>query len=103
MRFGIMTMQLDALIPSGATSASPQNAMAQISQFDFSLLVRQLASRGFNPIELGGDLAMFMPQTFAPASIEKLAALKKELGITYTVHLPLWSVEPSTPLADSRR
>lgn len=103
MRFGIMTMQLGALIPSGAASASPQSAMAQISQFDFSLLVRQLASHGFNPIELGGDLQMFMPHTFAPASIEKLVALKKELGITYTVHLPLWSVEPSTPLAPVRQ
>jgi len=101
MRFGIMTMQLSALIPSGITS--PQNAMAQISQFDFSLLVRQLASHGFNPIELSGDLAMFMPQTFAPASIEKLVALKRELDITYTVHLPLWSVEPSTPLAPVRQ
>lgn len=101
MRFGIMTMQLSALIPSGA--ASPQNALAQISQFDFSALVRQLASHGFDPIELGGDLGMFLPHIYAPASIEKLAALKKELGITYTVHLPLWSVEPSTPLAPVRQ
>lgn len=101
MRFGIMTMQLGALIPSGVTS--PQSALAQINQFDFSLLVRQLAAHGFNPIELGGDLGMFMPHTYSPASIEKLAALKKELGITYTVHLPLWSVEPSTPLVPVRQ
>jgi len=94
---------LGALIPSGAAYASPQSAMAQISQFDFSSLVRQLASHGFNPIELGGDLGMFMPHTYARASIEKLAALKKELGITYTVHLPLWSVEPSTPLVPVRQ
>ncbi|MBI5033257.1 MAG: sugar phosphate isomerase/epimerase [Chloroflexi bacterium] len=95
MRYGIMTMQLSALIPSGVTS--PQAAMAQIAQFDLSSLVRQLVSHGFKTIELGGDLAMFMPHTFAPSSIEKLAALKKDLAITYTVHLPLWSVEPSTP------
>jgi len=100
MKFGIMTMQLGALIPSGA---SPQNAMAQIAQFDLSSLVRQLASHGFNPIELGGDLVMFMPHTFAPPSINKLGVLKKELGIDYTVHLPLWSVEPSTPLTPVRQ
>ena len=101
MRFGIMTMQLSSLIPSGATS--PQAALAQIAQFDFSSLVRQLVSHGFKTIELGGDLAMFMPHTFAPPSIEKLAALKKELGITYTVHLPLWSIEPSTPESHVRQ
>jgi len=100
VQFGIMTMQLGALIPS---ASSPQTAMAQISQFDFASLVRHLVSHGFNPIELGGDLVMFMPHTFAPPSIEKLAALKQELGITYTVHLPLWSVEPSTPLTPVRQ
>jgi len=100
MQFGIMTMQLSALIPS---APSPQSALAQISQFDFSALVRQLASHQFNPIELGGDLVMFIPHTFAPPSIEKLAALKQELGIEYTVHLPLWSVEPSTPLTPVRQ
>lgn len=100
MQFGIMTMQLSALIPS---ASSPASAMAQIGQFDLAALVRQLVTHGFNPIELGGDLVMFMPHTFAPPSIEKLAAVKQELGIEYTVHLPLWSVEPSTPLTPVRQ
>jgi hypothetical protein len=34
--------------------------------------------------------------------MEKLLELKAR-GITYTVHLPLWSVEPSTPLRPVRR
>jgi len=38
-----------------------------------------------------------------PQSIERLALLKQELGLSYTVHLPLWSVEPSTPLAPVRQ
>jgi sugar phosphate isomerase/epimerase len=100
MRFGIMTMQLSALVPSARTA---QEALGQIGNFDLSALVHQLATHGFNPIELGGDLMMFMPHTFAPASIEKLAAVKHELGLTYTVHLPLWSVEPSTPLTPVRQ
>lgn len=41
---------------------------------------------------------MWFPQTFSPTAIEELTQLKEELGLTYTVHLPLWSVEPSTPL-----
>ncbi len=100
MRFGIMAMQVGRLVPANVT---PQNAAAYIGGFDHSALVRQLVSAGFNPVELGGDLLMFMPQTYAPPAIEKLAALKQELGISYTVHLPLWSVEPSTPLIPVRQ
>lgn len=99
MRFGIMAMQMKALIPSGL---SPQAMGGHIVNFDHAALVRQLHAYGFNLIELGGDLSMFMPQTFAPPAIERLAALKAELGLSYTVHLPLWSVEPSTPLTPVR-
>ncbi len=99
MRFGIMAMQLHKLIPS---NLSPAQALDYVSSFEHAALVRDLYGHGFNPIELGGDLGMFMPQTFLPPAIEALAALKEELGVTYTVHLPLWSVEPSTPLPPVR-
>lgn len=100
MRFGIMAMQMERLMPPALGLHDMQNYLVY---FDHATLVRQLHHYGFNPIELGGDLAMFMPQTFAPPAIERLAALKAELGVTYTVHLPLWSVEPSTPLTPVRR
>jgi sugar phosphate isomerase/epimerase len=100
MRFGIMNMQMDALIPPGF---SPQNAQAHIAGFDHPTLVRQMAAPGFNLIELGGDLTLFFPQAYAPQTVERLAALKAELGLSYTVHLPLWSVEPSTPLTPVRQ
>ncbi len=100
MRIGIMAMQVGRLIPS---NLPPQSAGAYISGFDHSALVRQLVSAGFKLIELGGDLAMFMPQSFGPTAIEQLAWLKQELGLSYTVHLPLWSVEPSTPLVPVRQ
>ena len=100
MRFGIMAMQLDELIPSGLSS---QAALAHVAGFDHAALVRRLASSGFNLIELGGDLGLFFPQAFTPRAVEKLVALKQELHLGYTVHLPLWSVEPSTPLAPVRQ
>src|SRR3972149_3139877 len=99
MRFGIMAMQLEALIPSG----KPQNEIIQhIAGFDHAQLVKQIATRGFQLIELGGDLSVFLPQSFSPAAVDALAALKDQLGLAYTVHLPLWSVEPSTPLSAVR-
>jgi len=94
MRFGIHAFQLDALIPPGL---SPQEVMAHIASFEHADLIKSLVGKGFNLIELGGDLSLFLPQTFSPEAIEKLAALKEGIGVTYTLHLPLWSVEPSTP------
>ena len=100
MRFGIKAMQMDALIPP---DLSPDKVMAHLASFDHAGLVRGLASAGFSLIELGGDLVLFFPQTFSPQAIERLAALKQEQGLAYTVHLPLWSVEPSTLLTPVRQ
>ncbi len=100
MRFGIMAMQIGSLIPSGL---APDKAMAHIAGLDHAGLVRQIASSGFGLIELGGDLILFFPQTYSLEAIERLATLKQELGLTYTMHLPLWSVEPSTPLGPVRQ
>ncbi|HTX78568.1 MAG TPA: cobamide remodeling phosphodiesterase CbiR [Longilinea sp.] len=99
MRFGIMAMQLNELIPPGKP---PEQIMASLMDFDHAGLIRRLHERGFNPIELGGDLGMFLPPSYQPKTIEALAALKKETGVSYTLHLPLWSVEPSTPLTPVR-
>jgi sugar phosphate isomerase/epimerase len=99
MRFGLIAMQLEALIPSGLPA---DQVLARVATFNLPGLVRELYAKGFNPIELGGDLPMFLPHTFSPEVIERLAELKAELGVSYTLHLPLWSVEPSTPLAPVR-
>ena len=53
MRFGIMAMQIGALIPSGGR---PEDLLAHAIGFDHPGLIRQLHGQGFNPIELGGDL-----------------------------------------------
>ncbi len=99
MRFGIMTMQLEALVPSGVPA---EQVMANIAGFDHAALAKSLYDKGFNPIELGGDLGMFLPHAYNEAAIERLKAIKAD-GVTYTLHLPLWSVEPSTPLTPVRK
>ncbi len=97
MRPGIMAMQIGALIPTGVADLRDHAA-----HFDHVGLIRLLHGHGFNPVELGGDLCLFIPHAFAAETIAGLLALKQEIGVTYTVHLPLWSVEPSTPLAPVR-
>jgi sugar phosphate isomerase/epimerase len=100
MRFGIITMQREALIPPGLTA---EDAFAYIASLDHANLARELFQHGFNPIELGGDMPLFLPHTLAPPTIERLGELQREAEVTYTVHLPLWSVEPSTPLSPVRQ
>ena len=75
MRFGIMAMQLGALAPAGG---GPQEMMAHVATFDHAALVRNLYEQHFDPVELGGDLVLFMPHTYSPAAVEGLAALKAE-------------------------
>jgi sugar phosphate isomerase/epimerase len=99
MRFGIMAMQLSKLIPSGL---KPEEMLDHIGKFSQADLVNQLADQGFQLIELGGDLTLFFPQAFMPSAIEELAELKNQRNLSYTVHLPLWSVEVSTPLEHVR-
>jgi sugar phosphate isomerase/epimerase len=95
MRFGIITMQRETLVPPGLDAGE---VLAYVASLDHARLAERLWGAGFDPIELGGDMSLFLPHSFSPETIERLAALRAEQGLTYTVHLPLWSVEPSTPL-----
>jgi sugar phosphate isomerase/epimerase len=99
MRFGVMTIQLSELLPQGA---NPEEMRGTLGGFSHAAMVRKLGALGFNPIELSGDLGMFLPQAFNPQAINAMAALKAEISVGYTVHLPLWSVETSTPLTPVR-
>ena len=77
MRFGIMAMQVDALIPA---DLSTENALENITGFDHAALFSRLADQGFELIELGGDLEFFYPRSFAKPAIKDLAELKGERG-----------------------
>lgn len=98
MQFGVMTLQLEKLMPA---DASPQTVMTTLASIDHARLAESILELGFNPIELTGDLGMFLPQSYTPQAIAGLLALK-EKGARYSVHLPLWSVEPSSPLQPVR-
>jgi sugar phosphate isomerase/epimerase len=94
VNFGIMAMQLNELIPSDKT---PGQIMGDLASFDHSVLVGRLAESGFRWIELGGDLGLFLPNAFSPEAVQKLKSLKEDGNFDFTVHLPLWSIEPSSP------
>jgi len=95
MRFGIMELQMDRLIQPNINAG---DAVNHILNFDRGLLVSALANEGFKTFELGGDLGLFFPSAYDQRNIQKLVEIKQLLDLSYTIHLPLWSVEPSTPL-----
>lgn len=99
MRFGIKSSQTGKLLRSRET---PEDMARLVAEFDHAALVESVVDAGFDLIELGGDMSLFFPTAFSPAAIADLAKLKRRRGLTYTVHLPLWSVEPSTPLTSVR-
>ncbi|MGQ9493595.1 MAG: cobamide remodeling phosphodiesterase CbiR [Anaerolineae bacterium] len=106
MRFGIEQMQASLLIQHARTlmaaakqpTAEALQAMAVRLDVDVAAQVAQLADLGFRLIELNPDLTIFFPRSYNLVSIERLRRLKEERQLSYTVHLPLWSLEPSTPM-----
>ncbi len=99
MQFGIIATHLDTLIPP---DLSPQEGLKRIVEFNQVEIIKDLVKIGFNPIEIGLDLGLFLPHIYSQEAIKKLVDLKEEIGVSYTVHLPLWSVEPSSPLQHVR-
>jgi endonuclease IV len=102
MRFGIMAMQIDYLLPKELRGLPVEQALTTVMSFSQVNLANELAQHGFKLIEIGGDLATLLPHTFQEDAILELADLKKDIDLEFTMHLPLWSVEPSTLLEPVR-
>ena len=111
LRFGIELMQPDLLMEQadllGEQALGPIAHPTEIRQVELSVdvaaAVERVADLGFNLIELNPDLMVFFPQCFNLPAVERLQALKASRGLSYTLHLPLWSVDPSTPVQPVRR
>jgi len=111
MRFGIEQMQVGLLIQhartlmpaSGQVDAQALRAALPHLEVDVAAQVNYLADLGFTLIELNPELSIFFPDCYSLPAIDRLGRLKEERHLSYTVHLPLWSLEPSTPVQAVRR
>jgi sugar phosphate isomerase/epimerase len=50
---------------------------------------------GFKHIEITGDLPLVLPGILSPEEINQLVKIKKKNNLTFSVHLPLWAIEPA--------
>ena len=104
LRFGIELMQPDLLMEQALGPTGPSAEIKPLKlELDVASVVERLADLGFSLIELNPDLRVFFPQSLNLPAVERLQALKESRGLSYTIHLPLWSVEPSTPVQPVRQ
>ncbi len=71
------------------------DGVPDFSRFDIVEMVREGVEAGFGIAELTTDVRFMVPGSLSENTIHRLASLKEELGHSYTVHLPLWSMEPA--------
>jgi sugar phosphate isomerase/epimerase len=88
---------------SGQLDAQALRAAFPRLDVDVAAQVNQIADLGFTLIELNPELSIFFPNCYNLAALDRLERLKEERHLSYTVHLPLWSLEPSTPVQMVRR
>ncbi len=73
------------------------------SKFRFPEIVNRSIKRGFHHIEITLDLSYVVPGSLNENIIDELGKIRDEKGVSYSVHLPLWSIEPASPNEHIRR
>lgn len=101
MRFGINERTLAALGQKTAAGAALSDAVRDFDRAG-SILDHLASSNDLSVIELHGDLIAFWDGAYNDASIDRLRQVKIEQGISYTCHLPLWSIELASPFTGVR-
>ncbi len=92
MRFGVVPLEFRPAVEKIVVDGVPD-----FSRFDIVQIVEQaLDIAHITVIEITLDIAYIIPNSLGPREIDRLVELKDEYRHSYTAHLPLWSVEPST-------
>jgi len=91
LRFGLTALELQSVAQQVIANGIPD-----FSRVDVVEAIRNAAGEGFSVMELSLDAKYIFDSIFTPDSVNRLAKLKDELGLSYTVHLPLWSIELAT-------
>ncbi len=68
---------------------------------DYPKLVRKTVENGFNHVELSTDLYYVLPASFSRKNLEEWVSMMDK-GVTFSAHLPMWSIELDSPVEDIR-
>lgn len=66
------------------------------SKLNYTEVMMKSVEAGFKHIEITGDLPLLLPGVLTPEEIEQLVEIKEKEKLSFSVHLPLWSMEPAS-------
>ncbi len=72
-----------------------QDGKLDFSKLNFIEVVKRHMDAGFKHFEINGDLIHVLPGIITPEIIDALVEFKKRNDISFSVHLPLWAIEPA--------
>lgn len=98
LRFGIISPRMDVLAPKSA-----ELSLATLLGYSQVADVKRLARHGFRVVELNTDVNALLSHALPHTPLEDLIAVKEEMGVSYTVHLPILSIEPASHVPAVRR
>ena len=90
LRFGITALEFLEVAQQVVVDGIPD-----FSRLDVADIVREAVPE-FSVLELTMDVKHIVPGSLTPDTIKRLVELKEETSHSYTVHLPLWSIELAT-------
>ena len=88
LRFGITALEFKEVAGRVVIDGIPD-----FSRLDVVDIIRDTFSDDYSILEISMDVKNVVPGSFTPETISRLVDLKEELGHSYTVHLPFWSIE----------
>jgi len=97
MRFGIQPLMFNEVIRFILKEG------LDTSKFNFLEICERVLKEGFKHVELSLDAMYVVPTSLDEEIIRKLIELKDTQGISYSVHLPIWSIELTSPNKHIRR
>ncbi|NHK32616.1 MAG: sugar phosphate isomerase/epimerase [Asgard group archaeon] len=71
------------------------NGKIDLSNLNYIDVMRNSINAGFKHIEITGDLPNVLPGILSPEEIEQMVELKKKEKISFSIHFPLWGMEPA--------
>ncbi|MFX1564226.1 MAG: cobamide remodeling phosphodiesterase CbiR [Promethearchaeota archaeon] len=92
MRFGITPLEM-----ANVLQIIGEGGIPDFSNFNFVDIISIVREHGFSLMELTMDVTYVLPGGLTEETVKALKKVKKELGLTFTAHLPLWAIEPSCP------
>ena len=92
MRFGITPLELANVIEIAKSGGA-----LDFGRFNFADILRATHRQGFSLMELSMDVRYVLPGGLTEKTVEQIRAVKEELDLTFTAHLPLWAIELACP------